>query len=164
MQKLQVKFSHSGVHCIANCSHNRMSWASGWKRLPSIDGRIAIRMANKWPRCCNGGCIGEKMYAMARTLATNMWHLMFLWLQPQRHSVLPLLAKLRAMARILWSIASPSAAAIAFVGLLDGSDCRQLTAASPSRWPIHGPAAAMGDALVRTCVPWRAPWQRTGGT
>ena len=115
---------------------------------------------------CHGTHLGNEHVAL-NVFVVAMWGTfakLFPTLQPQRHSLLPLLAKLRAMARILGSIALPIAAAIAFLGPLDGNGCRQLTAASPSGGPINCHVAAMLDALARQCVPWHAPWQRAYGT
>ena len=115
---------------------------------------------------CHGAHLGNEQVAL-NVLVAAVWDTLtnlFPTLHAQMHSALPLLAKLRAMARILGSIALPIAAAIAFLGVLDGNGCRQLTAASQSGEPIHGPVAAMWDALARNCVPWHAPWQRTCGT
>ena len=128
---------------------------------------LPLQWGMHWPEnVCHGTHLGNEQVAL-NVFVAAVWDTfakLFPTLQPQRHSMLPLLAKLRAMARILGSIALPIAAAIAFVGPLDGNGCRQLTAASPSGGPINGPVAAMGDALARKCVPWHAPWQRTGGT
>ena len=104
---------------------------------------------------CHGAHLGNEQAAL-NVFVAAMWDTLaklFPTLQPQKHSVLPLLAKLRAMARILGSIALPIAAAIAFRGHMDGNSSRQLTAASPSGGPINGPDAAMGNAFARTCVP-----------
>ena len=128
---------------------------------------LLLQWGTHWPEnVCHGTHLGNEQVALNAFVAV-VWDTLaklFPTLQPQMHSVLPLLAKLRAMARILGSIALPIAAAIAFLGPLDGNGCRQLTAASPSGGPINGPVAATGNAFARKCVPWHAPWQRTGGT
>ena len=128
---------------------------------------LLLQCGMHWPETvCHGTHLGNEHVAL-NVFVVAMWGTfakLFPTLQPQRHSLLPLLAKLRAMARILGSIALPIAAAIAFLGPLDGNGCRQLTAASPSGGPINCHVAAMLDALARQCVPWHAPWQRACGT
>ena len=94
---------------------------------------LLLQWGMHWPEnVCHGAHLGNEQVAL-NVFVAAVWDTLaklFPTLQPQRHSVLPLLAKLRAMARILGSIALPIAAAIAFVGPLDGNGCRQLTAAS----------------------------------
>ena len=94
---------------------------------------MLLQSGMHWPEnVCHGTHFGNEQVALNGFVAA-VWDTfanLFPTLQPQMHSVLPRVATLRAMARILGSIALLIAAAITFRGPLDGNGCRQLTAAS----------------------------------